>query len=94
MELAGSNVLGYQLADGTTLVVRPSGTEPKIKVYVLASGTDSADCQRKWSNTPPGPRPCGIGPIDLLSLARPANRRGFSFFNDRGLSCILLPVQT
>ena len=57
MELAGSNVLGYQLADGTTLVVRPSGTEPKIIVYVLASGTDSADCQRKveqytaWAET-------------------------------------------
>lgn len=57
MELAGSNVLGYQLADGTTLVVRPSGTEPMIKVYVLASGTDSADCQRKveqytaWAET-------------------------------------------
>ena len=57
MELAWSNVLGYQLADGTTLVVRPSGTEPKIKVYVLASGTDSADCQRKveqytaWAET-------------------------------------------
>ena len=57
MELAGSNVLGSQLADGTTLVVRPSGTEPKIKVYVLASGTDSADCQRKveqytaWAET-------------------------------------------
>ena len=57
MELAGSNVLGYQLADGTTLVVRPSGTEPKIKVYVLASGTDSADCPRKveqytaWAET-------------------------------------------
>lgn len=50
-------MLGYQLADGTTLVVRPSGTEPKIKVYVLASGTDSADCQRKveqytaWAET-------------------------------------------
>ncbi|MFR2155952.1 MAG: phospho-sugar mutase [Evtepia gabavorous] len=33
------------------------GTEPKIKVYVLASGTDSADCQRKveqytaWAET-------------------------------------------
>ena len=57
MELAGSNVLGYQLADGATLVVRPSGTEPKIKIYVLASGTDSADCQRKveqytaWAET-------------------------------------------
>ena len=57
MELAGFNVLGYQLADGTTLVVRPLGTEPKIKVYVLASGTDSADCQRKveqytaWAET-------------------------------------------
>ena len=38
MELKGSNVLKYKLADGTDLVVRPSGTEPKVKVYILAQG--------------------------------------------------------
>ena len=32
MELSGSNVLRFELADGTTILVRPSGTEPKIKV--------------------------------------------------------------
>ena len=36
MELKGSNVLRYELADGTTILVRPSGTEPKIKVYLSA----------------------------------------------------------
>ncbi len=47
MELAGSNVLRYLLADGTDLVIRPSGTEPKIKVYVLATGPDAAACRAK-----------------------------------------------
>ena len=40
MELSGSNVLRYEMADGTSLIVRPSGTEPKIKVYVLTKGDD------------------------------------------------------
>ena len=43
MELKGSNVLRYELADGTTILVRPSGTEPKIKVYILTRGADAAD---------------------------------------------------
>lgn len=43
MELSGSNVLRYELADGTTILVRPSGTEPKIKVYVLTRGKDIAE---------------------------------------------------
>ena len=43
MELSGSNVLRYELADGTSVIVRPSGTEPKIKVYILAQGKDAAD---------------------------------------------------
>ena len=43
MELSGSNVLRYELADGTTILVRPSGTEPKIKVYILTKGADAAD---------------------------------------------------
>ena len=44
MELSGSNVLRYELADGTTILVRPSGTEPKIKVYILTQGRDAAGC--------------------------------------------------
>ncbi len=43
MELSGSNVLRFEMADGTSVIVRPSGTEPKIKVYILAQGTDAAD---------------------------------------------------
>ena len=42
MELSGSNVLRYELADGTMILVRPSGTEPKIKVYILTQGRDAA----------------------------------------------------
>jgi len=42
--LSGSNVLKYHLADGTDLLVRPSGTEPKVKVYILAHNTDRAAC--------------------------------------------------
>ena len=45
MELSGSNVLRFEMADGTSVIVRPSGTEPKIKVYVLAQGKDAADAQ-------------------------------------------------
>ena len=43
MELSGSNVLRYELADGTAILVRPSGTEPKIKVYILTIGKDAAE---------------------------------------------------
>ena len=43
MELKGSNVLRYELADGTTILVRPSGTEPKIKVYILTPGKDATE---------------------------------------------------
>ena len=44
MELSGSNVLRYEMADGTSLIVRPSGTEPKVKVYILAQGASKAVC--------------------------------------------------
>ena len=43
MELSGSNVLRFELEDGTTILVRPSGTEPKIKVYVLTIGKEVAE---------------------------------------------------
>ena len=47
MELSGSNVLRYEMADGTSLIVRPSGTEPKVKVYILANGTTREECDAK-----------------------------------------------
>ena len=43
IELSGSNVLRFALADGTAILVRPSGTEPKIKVYILTQGKDEAE---------------------------------------------------
>ena len=43
MELKGSNVLRYHLEDGTAVIVRPSGTEPKVKVYILTQGKDPAE---------------------------------------------------
>ena len=42
MELRDSNVLRYELSDGTCVIIRPSGTEPKVKVYVMAIGKDAA----------------------------------------------------
>ena len=57
MELSGSNVLRYETADGTSLIVRPSGTEPKVKVYILANGESKAACDEKvaryaaWAET-------------------------------------------
>ena len=47
MELKDSNVVAYDLADGTTFIIRPSGTEPKIKVYVLTHGASQAECDEK-----------------------------------------------
>lgn len=47
MELSGSNVLRFELADGTSVLVRPSGTEPKVKVYVLTQGDSQAQCDER-----------------------------------------------
>ena len=47
MELSGSNVLRYELADGTSVIVRPSGTEPKVKVYILANGASREEAEAK-----------------------------------------------
>ena len=46
IKLPKSNVLAYKLENGGSFIVRPSGTEPKIKVYAAAVGTpDSADAR-------------------------------------------------
>ncbi|MDO5701816.1 MAG: phospho-sugar mutase [Lachnospiraceae bacterium] len=41
--LPKANVLIYGLEDGSTVVVRPSGTEPKIKAYYTTKGTTLAE---------------------------------------------------
>ena len=40
-----SNVLFYNLADGCAVAVRPSGTEPKIKTYVMAQGATAEEAE-------------------------------------------------
>ena len=42
-----SNVLYFELEGDAWLCVRPSGTEPKIKVYFGVVGTDLADADKK-----------------------------------------------
>ena len=45
--MSGSNVLYFELEDGCSFIVRPSGTEPKIKIYILATGKDAAEVQER-----------------------------------------------
>ena len=43
--LPASNVLLYQLEGGASVIIRPSGTEPKIKAYYTTLGKDIAEAQ-------------------------------------------------
>ncbi len=45
--LPKANVLLYRLEDGSTVIVRPSGTEPKIKTYFTTKGENLAAAQVK-----------------------------------------------
>nr|WP_300004847.1 phospho-sugar mutase [Tissierella sp.] len=42
-----SNVLQYMLDDGSWYTVRPSGTEPKIKLYIYSKDKDEEEADRK-----------------------------------------------
>lgn len=43
--LPKSNVLEYRLENGGKVIIRPSGTEPKIKIYLSAKGVSMEDAQ-------------------------------------------------
>lgn len=45
--IVGSNVLYFELEDDTSLIIRPSGTEPKIKVYILVKGKHKQECYER-----------------------------------------------
>ena len=47
LEMKGQNVLYYELEGGTTFIIRPSGTEPKVKVYIMAKAEDKASADAK-----------------------------------------------
>ncbi|MBE6569524.1 MAG: phospho-sugar mutase [Ruminococcaceae bacterium] len=61
--LPKSNVMYYAMANGCVVVARPSGTEPKIKFYILACGKDSAEAA---ANT----TACTASLEDILGLQR------------------------
>lgn len=47
--LPKSNVLSYSLEGANGVIIRPSGTEPKIKVYFTARGTDADEAEKIYT---------------------------------------------
>ncbi len=48
--IAGSNVLYFEMSDGCSFIIRPSGTEPKIKVYLLIRGESEEQCAQRMAD--------------------------------------------
>jgi phosphomannomutase len=46
-DLPPSDVLRFHLGDGARVIVRPSGTEPKVKVYLDAQSTAGTVAERR-----------------------------------------------
>lgn len=45
INLPKSNVISLNLEGDNAVIIRPSGTEPKIKLYITAVGSDKADAE-------------------------------------------------
>lgn len=48
-EFPKDNILRYYLDDGSRVIVRPSGTEPKIKIYLDTTGTTRSEAEQVLS---------------------------------------------
>ena len=48
--LPKSNVIKLSLEDGSTVIARPSGTEPKLKIYTSIQGTSSEGNDKKYNS--------------------------------------------
>ncbi|MBQ5810133.1 MAG: phospho-sugar mutase, partial [Clostridia bacterium] len=47
IDLPSSNVISFHLDGGASVIVRPSGTEPKIKIYLASVGSSMADSENQ-----------------------------------------------
>ena len=45
LPMKGADLLYFDLEGGSAFLVRPSGTEPKVKCYLLVRGADKAACE-------------------------------------------------
>ena len=54
--LIPADVLEFQLEEGAKLIVRPSGTEPKLKVYIFARGLSAFGANQALSDLTAGAR--------------------------------------
>ena len=50
ISLPKSNVIAFHLEDGSSIIVRPSGTEPKIKIYLEATGNSALEAMEKQTS--------------------------------------------
>lgn len=62
LALSRANVLHYRFADGGFVMVRPSGTEPKLKIYFSVTGTDPAQAEQRL-------RAVKAAMLDIMGLA-------------------------
>lgn len=46
-ELPPADILYYELDEGCTAIIRPSGTEPKIKIYIMARGESAEEAEER-----------------------------------------------
>lgn len=51
-----ANILVYRLDNGSRVIVRPSGTEPKVKIYLDVEGSNQADAQQRLHELEQGVR--------------------------------------
>lgn len=59
--LPKSNVLYFELEDGTWCCIRPSGTEPKIKFYIGIQGENELQAQKRIEEMTEAVKNCFVG---------------------------------